>query len=104
MIYEMRTYRLKVGAVPAYLRLVEQEGITVQKGHLGELVGYFSSEIGPLNEIVHIWAYADLNDRETRRAALAGDARWQEFLPKIQALIETMDSKILKPAPFSPLS
>ncbi|HEX4766146.1 MAG TPA: NIPSNAP family protein [Lichenihabitans sp.] len=104
MIYEMRTYRMKVGAVPPYLKLVEQEGIAVQKGHLGELVGYFSSEIGPLNEIVHIWAYADLADREARRAALAGDARWQDFLPKIQALIETMDSKILRPASFSPLN
>ncbi len=103
MIYEMRTYRMKVGTVPAYLKLVDQEGIAVQKSHLGQLVGYFFSDIGALNEIVHIWAYADLNDRETRRAALAADARWQVFLPKIQALIETMENKILKPAPFSPL-
>jgi hypothetical protein len=104
MIYEMRTYRMKVGTVPAYLKLVDQEGIAVQKSHLGQLVGYFFSDIGALNEIVHIWAYADLNDREARRAALLADARWQQFLPKIQALIETMENKILKPASFSPLS
>ena len=103
MIYEMRTYRMKVGAVPAYLKLVADEGIEVQKGHLGQLVGYFSSEIGPLNEIVHVWAYADLADRFERRARLSADPRWQEFLPKIQALIDTMDSKILLPAAFSPL-
>lgn len=102
MIYEMRTYRLKAGTVPAYLKLVEEDGIEVQKRHLGQLVGYFSSEIGPLNEIVHIWAYRDLNDRAARRAQLAGDARWQEFIPKIQALIDTMESKILLPARFSP--
>ena len=104
MIYEMRTYRMKVGSVPAYLKLVEEGGIEVQKGHLGELVGYFSSEIGPLNEIVHVWAYADLADRAERRARLAVDPRWREFLPKIQSLIETMENKILLPAPFSPLS
>ncbi|PWC37628.1 NIPSNAP family protein [Azospirillum sp. TSO35-2] len=104
MVYEMRTYRLKTGTVPAYLRLVEEEGIAIQQRHLGKLVGYFFSEIGRLNEIVHVWAYADLNDRETRRATLAADPAWQEFVPKIQALIEEMDSKILKPAPFSPLS
>ena len=103
MIYELRTYRMKVGSVPAYLKLVEQEGIAVQKSHLGQLVGYFSSEIGALNEIVHIWAYQDLNDRTTRRAKLAADPRWQTFLPKIQALIETMENKILTPATFSPL-
>ena len=99
----MRTYRLKVGAVPSYLTLVAQEGIAVQRSHLGQLVGYFSSEIGPLNEIVHVWAYRDLADRAERRAKLAADPRWQAFLPKLQALIETMESKILVPAEFSPL-
>jgi hypothetical protein len=104
MIYELRTYRMKVGSVPAYLKLVEDEGIAVQKEHLGQLVGYFSSEIGPLNEIVHIWAYADLVDRAERRARLAADPRWRVFLPKIQALIEKMENKILLPAAFSPIS
>ena len=104
MIYEMRTYRMKVGSVPAYLKLVEQEGIAVQTSHLGQLVGYFSSEIGALNEIVHIWAYQDLGDRAARRAKLGADPRWQAFLPKIQALIATMENKILLPAAFSPLA
>lgn len=103
MVYEMRTYRLRTGTLPGYLRLVEQEGIAVQKEHLGSLVGYFFSEIGRLNEIVHVWAYASLDDRERRRAALAEDPRWIAFVPKIQALIEEMETKILKPAPFSPI-
>lgn len=102
MLYEMRTYRLKVGTVPQYLRLVE-DGIVIQKKHLGKLVGYFASEIGTLNEIVHIWAYADLLDRQRRREELAMDPLWQEFIPKIQALLEAMESKILVPAKFSPL-
>ncbi|TSJ64005.1 NIPSNAP family protein [Starkeya sp. 3C] len=103
MLYEMRTYRLKTGATPAYVKLVEEEGITIQKSHLGQLVGYFTSEIGPLNEIVHIWAYASLDDRAARRARLAADPAWQAFGPKIQALIEVMENKILLPTSFSPL-
>jgi hypothetical protein len=103
MIYEMRTYRLRTGMMPTYLKLVEEEGIALQKSHLGELIGYFFSEIGALNQIVHIWAYASLDDREARRNALAADPRWQTFAPKIQACIDTMENKILKPASFSPL-
>ena len=102
MLYEMRTYRVKVGTVPQYMRLVE-EGIVIQREHLGNLVGYFTSEIGTLNEVVHIWAYSDLVDRQRRREELAMDPRWQAFIPKIQALLETMESKILVPAKFSPL-
>jgi hypothetical protein len=100
MIYEIRTYRLKTGATPAYLRLIGEECIALQKKYLGRLIGYFHSDIGPLNEIVHIWAYADIADRERRREALLRDPAWQALLPRIQGHIETMENKIMKPAPF----
>jgi len=103
MYYEIRTYRLKNGTLAEYLDAVENVGIAIQQRHLGELVGYFSSEIGPLNEIVHIWSYPSLDERQRRRAALAADPEWQAFLPRIAGLIETADNKIMRPAAFSPL-
>jgi hypothetical protein len=104
MFYEMRTYRLKVGALPEYLRLVQETGLAIQRGHLGQLVGYFHTDIGPLNEIVHVWAFDSLDDRDRRRNALAADPAWQAFTPALQALIEVMDTKILRPTAFSPLT
>lgn len=104
MFYEMRTYRLKVGALPEYLRLVQETGLAIQRGHLGQLVGYFHTDIGPLNEIVHVWAFDSLDERERRRNALAADPAWQAFTPALQALIEDMDTKILRPTAFSPLT
>lgn len=94
---------MKNGGTPEYLRVVGEIGIAIQKKHLGHLIGYFSSEIGPINEIVHIWGYATLDDRQTRRAQLAADSEWQAFLPKIRDLIVTAESKIMSPASFSPL-
>jgi hypothetical protein len=102
MFYEIRTYRLKNGAIPAYLKVVEEEGIAIQKKHLGDLIGYFFSEIGPINEIVHIWGFSSLDDREARRSRLMADPDWQGFLPKIRDLIEVAENKIMKPAAFSP--
>jgi hypothetical protein len=104
MLYEFRTYRLKTGAMPSYVQLVQNEGLPIQQSHLGRLVGYFQSEIGPLNQIVHIWAFDSLDERERRRTALNADPAWQRFLPKLQALIEEMDNKIMRPTPFSPLT
>lgn len=103
MLYEIRTYRLRNGAIPEYLKVVGEIGITIQKKHLGNLVGYFSSEIGPINEIVHIWGFESLDDRQARRARLGADPEWQAFLPKIRDLIVTADNKIMSPAAFSPL-
>jgi hypothetical protein len=104
MFYEIRTYRITTGAVPAYLKLVAEEGIELQKKYLKDLVGYFYSEIGPQNQIVHIWAYPSLDERERRRTALANDPAWQAFAPKIQALMEEMENKIMRPTSFSPLA
>jgi len=89
--------------VGEYLRLYEQEGLAIQQPILGHLLGYFSTDIGTLNQIVHMWKYEDLLDRARRRATLAADPAWQAFVPKIQALILQQENKILMPAPFSPI-
>ena len=102
MYIEIRTYRLRNGAIPEYLAAVA-EGIEIQRRHLGTLVGYYASEIGPINQIVHIWAFASLDDREARRAALMADPDWRAFLPRIRDLIEVAETKIMKPAAFSPV-
>ena len=102
MVYELRTYRLKTGALPQYIRLVAEEGLAIQKAFLGRLEGYWYTDIGPLNQVVHLWSFDSVDDRDKRRAALLQDGQWQAFLPKLQALIEEMETRILRPAPFHP--
>ena len=104
MIVEERIYRIRNGCMSRYLKLVQDEGLPLQQPVLGNLLGYFTTEIGALSQVVHWWGYADLEDRRVRRQQLAADPRWQEFAPKIQACMDTMENKILKPTGFSPLS
>jgi hypothetical protein len=56
-----------------------------------------------LNEVVHIWAYEDLNHRTRARQAQAEDPQLQAFRPKAQAMVVSQYNKILTPASFSPL-
>ena len=102
MIVEMRTYTLKVGQVGNYLKLYEAEGLATQTRILGRLLGYYASETGDVNQVIHLWAYEDLADRQRRRAALFADPAWLAYIPKIVELIVTQESKILNPARFSP--
>ncbi len=105
MIVEQRTYTLQPGKVPAFLKCVETIGLPVLEPTLGNLIGYFTTEVGELNHIVHIWAYESMDDRARRRAELMAEPEWQAFLAKMGELrlIETMENRILVPAPFSPL-
>src|SRR3546814_17808192 len=103
MIIEQRTYTVKPGAVPAYLYVYVREALEVQKHHLPHMVGYFSTDIGPLNQLVHMWGYADLIERARCRTALYTDPAWQVAVKKLLELIETMENKILVPTAFSPI-
>ncbi|MCO4843999.1 MAG: NIPSNAP family protein [Yoonia sp.] len=104
MIVEQRTYRFKAGKVPTFMAIYEEKGLEIQKRILGNLIGYFATEIGPLNETVHLWGYASLDDRAARRAALMADEGWRAFLAEILPLLEMQETKILLPTGFSPIA
>lgn len=102
MIVEMRTYDLRPGAIPEYMKLYEAHGLTIQREALGKMVGYFSSEIGRLNQVVHLWSYEDFQDRQKRRDKLIKNSDWQKYLAMVTPLVINQSSQILQPAPFSP--
>ena len=97
---EMRTYRLKPGGHAEWFKHYEELAMNVQKEILGNMVGYYYTEHGALNEIVHMWGYDSLDDRLERRKKLFEQPEWGEFIPKARPLMETQDSKVLLPAPF----
>ncbi len=103
MIVEQRDYHIHTGRMKEVLHLYETEGIIIQKEHLGNLIGWFTVEVGAISSISAMWGYENYAQRESRRAALGADPRWQAFLPKIQPLIHTQTNRILTPTSFSPI-
>jgi hypothetical protein len=100
MIVEERIYTLQPGQAGAYLARYEAEGLAIQKPILGRLVGYYSTEFGPLNQVIHMWAYEDLEERRARRARLMADERWKTYAASVRPMILTQENKLLVPAPF----
>jgi len=82
MIFDMRTYTCKPGTVPLQLKLYEEHGYKVQTKHLGKPALYGVTETGAINTYVHVWAYKDAGDRQTKRAAMQADPDWHAFLAK----------------------
>lgn len=103
MIVEERIYRIKSGRLARYLKLVREEGLAIQQPILGNLIGYFTTEIGTLNQVIHMWGYSDFEDRMRRRKILADDTRWQEFIPRLTENIESLENRLLLPTDFSPM-
>lgn len=98
MIYEMRTYDLKPRSVPEYM---QRFGEAYEKRkRLSPLAAFWHTEIGPLNQIVHIWPYKDLEERARIRAEAVAGGGWP---PKGAEFIVRMQSEIYIPWPDSPL-
>jgi hypothetical protein len=101
VIVEMREYTLYAGKVPEYLKLYESEGLAIQREILGQLVGYYATEVGPaVNQVVHLWAYDSFEDRLERRAKLAEHPGWQAYLQKMRPMLVAQSSRLMRPAPF----
>jgi hypothetical protein len=97
MIFEMRTYLMKPGSIP---EVEEKFGAGLPaRAKLSRFGGFWRTEVGTLKQIIHVWPYNDLNERDRIRAEAVRSGVWPV---KIQDSILEMESKILHPAPFSP--
>jgi len=98
MIYELRTYTVKQGMLPEVIKNSGTVSRDIRKDDYGKLEGYWSTEIGPLNQVVHLWSYKDLNERARLRAELAKNPRWgAEYLPLIRPHLVRQDIRLLNP-------
>ena len=106
MIYELRTYTTPPGMAPQLAKYSSEIGRPIRGDDYGKLEGYWLTEIGPLNQVMHLWSYEDLNDRQAKRAALGKNTRWRdEFLPKAGPLILRQDIRLMAPVrPLAPPS
>ncbi len=100
-IYELRWYRTHTGRAGEWLN--HFKAIMPTREKYSRRVGLWQTEMGQLNEVVHLWAYPDLNERVSVRAKLAQDPEWQAFLAKAVPLLAHMQSVILNPTTVSPM-
>lgn len=95
MIYEARTYTFQPGgAVREWIERFSEAYKTREK--YSQLYAFLQTEIGPLNQVVHIWAYDSLQQRADIRAQAAKDpsGKWP---PKGAGLLAHQENDILLP-------
>ncbi len=96
MIYELRTYTLKPGSVAEFEeRFAQRKPLREKHSKLG---GFWHTEFGPLNQVVHIWPYENLQHRQDVRDAMAQDPDLRQL--RGSDLIVQQESEIYIPAPF----
>jgi hypothetical protein len=97
MIVEMQTCLLR----PKTPKLAEQrfEQALPERSRLSPLGAFWHTEVGTLNQIILLWPYQSLAERERVHSE---SARLKTWPPDIREYSVEEESWILVPAPFSP--
>ena len=95
MILEIRSYILKVGAMPqALARFTES---LPGRTKVSPIAGFFQSEVGMLNQTHMMWPYANLAERERCR-----DIKVANYPPPMTDIGIELDVRVYNAAPFAP--
>lgn len=100
-VFELRSYTLHPG------NLLEWEthwrrGLKARR-EVMEGVGAWFVQIGELNTVHHLWQFANLEERRARREKSWSVEGWSDTVHKTVPLIQSMQSRILIPMPWSPV-
>ena len=97
MIYELRTYTVAAGQLGAVVQSSGETGRAIRGDDYGKLEGYWTTEIGPLGRVVHLWSYESLDERRRLRAALAENRAWvEEYLGVLRRQLVRQDVRLME--------
>ncbi|MBV54575.1 MAG: Fe-S cluster assembly protein SufB [Candidatus Marinimicrobia bacterium] len=74
MIYEVRTYNLQPGSVPVYEENFAK-ALPSREKH-SKLGAFWHTEFGTLNQVIHVWPYESLEERDSIRAEAEKEPEW----------------------------
>ncbi len=96
MIYELRTYTVKPGTLGDMVKAASTVSRDIRGDNFGKLEGYWLTEIGPLNQVLHMWSYNSFEERAKLRAELSKNPRWTgEYIPLIRPLLTHQSVRLM---------
>ena len=104
VIYEKRTYAIKIGEMPEVKRLYGAEGWPAlsavdQDKHL---IGYFISDTGDLHQLIHLWKFDSDENRRAFWAKLSADEKFAAFAKQLRSLIISQHVQLIVASPWGP--
>ena len=93
-LYELRTYSVIVGKMAEVVSLYKNEGWPALAKHPQKLVGYFTGDVGAINELIHVWKFDDDADRRAFWAGVFADPEFMAFAAKIRPLMREQNNKL----------
>jgi len=95
-IVDLRVYTIRLRKMAEFVEVFDRLAMPVQLKYLGKPLGMFSSAVGPLNQIVHLWGFSDMGEFERRHAARDKDPDWPAYLGASEHLITAQENRLIR--------
>jgi hypothetical protein len=99
-----RIYTIKPRGMAEFIDVFDHLAMPIQLRYLGVPVAFYMSDIGALNQVVHLWGYESIADYDERRTARDNDPEWPAYLQASAHLIVAQESRIIRRVEFKSLS
>ena len=99
MINELRMYTTRPGKMHHVVNASATVAQKIRNGDTyGKLIGHWSSELGRMNQYIHMWEYSDVEEMRKLRSELAAKEDWKsKFVPLVGPYILTQEIRLLRP-------
>ena len=103
-LVNLRYYTIAPRKMAEFLEVFDRLAMPVLVRTLGAPIGFYTSTVGTLNQVVHLWAYRDMADMEARWHARDHDPAFAEYLRASGHLIVAQEDRLLRSAALPSLA
>jgi hypothetical protein len=99
-LVDHRIYTIRLRRMDEFIEVFGRLAMPILRETLGHPVGFWVSQVGPLNQFVHLWAYDDLADYERRCRARDSHPGFAEYLAASEHLIVAQETRLIRAVPL----
>jgi NIPSNAP len=95
-LVDHRIYTIRLRKMPEFLEVFNRLAMPILMQTLEYPVGFYVSQVGPLNQFVHLWRYESLADYERRCFARDTHPDFAAYLKASEHLIEAQETRLIR--------
>ncbi|CAN0624913.1 NIPSNAP family containing protein [Burkholderia multivorans] len=95
-LIDHRVYTIRLRKMGEFLDVFNRMAMPILLDTLGHPAGFYVSQVGPLNQFVHLWAYEDLADYERRSRKRDTHPDFPAYLAASEHLIVAQETRLIR--------
>lgn len=95
-LVDHRVYTIRLRKMNEFIEVFDRLAMPLLLQTLGHPIGMYLSQVGPLNQFVHLWAYRDLADYEQRCKARDTHPDFPAYLSASEQLITAQETRLIR--------